>query len=271
MSSYNRIAFYDSNKTFLSTWTYTKDKIWTWTAPSNAKYARLSNNPSWESAQWWTPVDLEYIHWYNRTFKKWTAETEFDWYSIQRYADWTVETVEDELWNEATAERLLSVWDTTDTQEILHWNITRKIWIKVLDWTENRQLATWTWFRQFYSSDTQWIITNWVSLMSTIAPYGCTASTRAQYQFGCYSWNSWNLCFQMIWSQTLTTVQERTTRLMEQYINWTPVIVVYPLATQATEHVQWQTMNIVDWTNRIEIVDASIQNLPLEVQYKATA
>jgi hypothetical protein len=166
---------------------------------------------------------------------------------------------------------LLKIWDYVDEQEILSWDITRKVGIMVLDWTENWTLATWTWFRQFYSSDTQWIIANWVSLMSTIAPYGCTASTRAQYQFGCYSWNSWNLCFQMIWSQTINTTTDWINYLSDQYNAWTPVIVIYPLATTTTESVAGQTMNIPSWDSTISVLQASLDDLELEATYEQEA
>lgn len=187
------------------------------------------------------------------------------------YIDWTTETIEDELWNTATAEMLLKIWDYADEQEILSWDITRKVGIMVLDWTENWQLATSTDLVQFYTSSTQGIIANNVSLYSTIAPYGCTVATRAQYDFGCYSWNSWNLCFQMKGSATLTTSSAWTQFLTDQYNAWTPVIVVYPLATPTTETVTEQTMSIQAWNNTIEITQASIDNLWLYAKYKATA
>lgn len=392
LSSYNRIHWFDADKEFINTNTYTKDTIGTGIAPANAYFAQCSCNESWATSK---ETTQEIVDGYDRVFEMATEEVPYipyvEWWI---YVDWTTETIEitgknlngggeldnkgytstggtststtfcgtlwkikvkegekytvsygnfpdgisgvfvntwktDGTWNlrqaisisssytytipsdigevnftlyktgwitiasnswlqvekgetattyepyynggTATAGMLLKVGDYADEQEILSWNITRKVGIKVLDWTEYRQLATWTWFRQFYSSDTQWIIANWVSLMSTIAPYGCTASTRTQYQFGCYSWNSWNLCFQMIGSQTLTTVQQLTTRLADQYTAWTPVIVVYPLATPTTESVAGQTMSIPSWDSDIEITQASIDNLWLYAKYKATA
>jgi hypothetical protein len=59
--------------------------------------------------------------------------------------------------------------------------------------------------------------------------------------------------------------------LKAQCLAWTPVIVIYPLATATTETVAGQTMNIPDWSSTIEITQASIENLPLYAKYKATS
>lgn len=216
--------------------------------------------------RFWTNIDrteitLEEVLAINWQLEQWDTPTPYkpyvEWWI---YTDWTTETIEDELWNTATAEMLLKVWDYTDEQEVLSWNITRKVGIMVLDWTENWQLATSTNLVQFYTSSTQGVIDNNVSLYSTITTYGCTVSNRTQYDFGCYSWNSGNLCFQMKGSATLTTLSA-----------WTPVIVLYPLKTPTTETVAGQTMNIQAWSNTIEITQASIDSLWLYAKYKATA
>lgn len=247
-----------------------------WSTWSNTQLT-ITTNSDTNFVRFWTNIDrteitIEEVLAINRQLETWSTATPYVPYSeIWYVVDWTKETVEDEIWNQAIAQNLFSVWDVSDVQEILHWHVSHNIWILILNWTENRQLATWTWFKQFYSTDTQTAIANSISLISTIAPYGCTASNRANYQFWSYSWWNWNLCFQMIWSSTINTVAEWTSRIASQYESWTPVIVVYEKKTPTAETVHWQTMNIVDWTNRIEIVDASIQNLPLEVQYKATS
>jgi hypothetical protein len=46
--------------------------------------------------------------------------------------------------------------------------------------------------------------------------------------------------------------------------------VVYPLATPTTETVTGQTLHIQAGTNIVEITQASIDNLGLEVSYKGT-
>ena len=59
--------------------------------------------------------------------------------------------------------------------------------------------------------------------------------------------------------------------LEQQYNAWTPVIVLYPLATPTTETVAGQTMDIPAGNSTIEITQASIDNLWLYAKYKATA
>lgn len=187
------------------------------------------------------------------------------------YVDGTIETIQDSLSNTATAEMLLKVGNYQDTQEVLSGHITRNIGIKVLDGTENWQLATNTNLVQFYTASTQGIIANNVSIYSTIAPYGCTVATRTEYDYGCYSGNSGNLCFQMKGSATLTTVNAWTTFLAAQYAAGTPVIVVYPLATPTTETVTRQHLTTKEGTNTISVTQASISNLDLEAKYKKGA
>lgn len=169
----------------------------------------------------------------------------------------------------ATAETLLEVGDYQDEQEILSGAVTRNVGVLVLDGTENWLLATATNLVQFYTYDTQGVITNNVSLTSTIAPYGCTAANRTQYDFGCYSGNSGNLCFQMKGSATLTTVSAWTQYLADQYAAGTPVIVIYPLATPTTESVAGQTLQVEDGDNTLEITQASLSGLELEAEYSA--
>jgi hypothetical protein len=57
--------------------------------------------------------------------------------------------------------------------------------------------------------------------------------------------------------------------LASQLAAWTPVIVVYPLATPTTLSVAWQTLSIPAWDSTIEIVEWSILDLPLYAKYKA--
>lgn len=190
---------------------------------------------------------------------------------VEIYTDGTVETVEvDTTGDTATAEMLLKVGDYQDIQSILNGNVTKNVGILILDGTESWQVATGTGYKQFYSTGTQGVIANSVSLMSTIAPYGCTASTRADYDFGCYSGGNGNLCFQMIGSSTINTTTDWINYLSEQYQNNTPVIVIYPLAEPTTETVTAQPLSIQAGTNIVEIAQASIDNLGLEVSFKQT-
>lgn len=59
--------------------------------------------------------------------------------------------------------------------------------------------------------------------------------------------------------------------LADQYNAGTPVIIVYPLATETTESVAGQTLQVTDGDNVAEITQASMSGLQLEAKYKAGA
>ena len=69
----------------------------------------------------------------------------------------------------------------------------------------------------------------------------------------------------------ITTVNQWKSWLAAQATAWTPVIVVYPLATPTTLSVAWQSLSIPAWNSRIEIVEWSILDLPLYAKYKSTS
>lgn len=265
ISNYNRIAWFTSDGTWIRNSTYTQGTVGTDTSPSNAAFARFHCNINSNT------ITQELIDNYNWVFQQGTQEVPYEpFINIEGgiYTDGTVETITDSLNNTANAGMLLKVGDYQDTQEVLSGHISRNAGIKVLDGTENWQLATNTNLVQFYTQSTQGIIANNVSIYSTIAPYGCTVATRTEYDFGCYSGATGNLCFQMKGYATLTTVNAWTTFLTGQYNAGTPVIVVYPLATSTTETVTGQTLTTQVGTNILQITQASIDNLPLEATYK---
>lgn len=190
---------------------------------------------------------------------------------VEIYIDWTTETIEDELWNTSTAEMLLKVWDYADEQEILSWNITRKIGIKVFDGTENWTSSAAA-SNLFYSSSaiTNADTSNSYSPISTHFNGVLGSTGYAAMQLGDFKHGSGNSTFYFK-IPNVTTAAECIQWLTDQYNAWTPVIVVYPLATPTTETVTGQTMNIPSWSSTIEITQASIDNLWLYAKYKATA
>ena len=90
LSQYNRIHWYDAEKTYISTNTYVGGTIGTGVAPDNAVYARLSCNPQGAS----TAISEETVLSYNWTFCKGTAEiTPFVPFVGGIYPDGTPETL----------------------------------------------------------------------------------------------------------------------------------------------------------------------------------
>lgn len=191
---------------------------------------------------------------------------------VEMYTDWTTETIEDELWNTATAEMLLKVWDYADEQEILTWNVTRNVGIKVLDWTEN-----WT---QISGSSAPFALVVDDFKSAGLGTKVLVSSTHLQGVTANSTWSNYNNLI----SFTTGTTEQKTFRvrylantktlaefkqfLAEQYANGTPVICVY-YKTPTTESVAGQTMHIPAWNSTIEITQASIDTLELSAKYKA--
>ena len=90
ISQYNRIHWYDEEKTYIATNTYTAGVIGRGVAPDNAVYAKLSCNPQGAS----TGITEETVLNYNWTFCKGTAEvTPFVPFVGGIYTDGTPETL----------------------------------------------------------------------------------------------------------------------------------------------------------------------------------
>lgn len=257
---YASLMEYDINQVFLKRTLIdnASTNAKTWTTRSDTAYIRFWSNP-WSNET----MTIDVVQSYNFQFERWSAPTPYheyvEWWI---YTDWTVETIEDELWNTATTEMLLKVWNYEDTQEILSGVIKRQIWIKILNWTENRAKTTiQTW--NVFEAD---LLDN--SMVNTLL---------------CTHFVSWtplnnNIVYKSAWSSMLqirydamTTVEDLKAWLSGQYNNGSPVIVLYVKETETTETVAGQTMNIQAWSNTIEITQASIDNLWLYAKYKATA
>ena len=194
---------------------------------------------------------------------------------VEIYTDGTIETVEvDTTGDTATAEMLLSVGDYKDVQSILDGNVTRNVGIKVLDGTED-----WTAYSQisslYYTENT--ITDNQIGSASPLDLF-CThfAATntaifdednllRFQRSTAPYVVISHRLYIKCSEYSTVALFKQF---LAAQYANGTPVTIVYPLATPTTESVTPQSLSIQAGTNIIT-AEGSIDNLPLEVSYKA--
>ena len=91
LSSYNRIHWFDANKEYVSTNTYTKDNVGTGVAPSNAYFAQCSCNESGATSR---ETTQEIVDGYNWVFQQGTAEVPYVPYVEGGiYTDGTVETI----------------------------------------------------------------------------------------------------------------------------------------------------------------------------------
>jgi hypothetical protein len=166
----------------------------------------------------------------------------------------------------ATCEDLLWVWDYKDEQEILSGNVITNVGVAVLtgneSWVASSAFAgSCYWLPQWATT----IAKSYVGLCSHFA----SASAPSQYARGKYlqELNAINLWYS---DNKTTAVADLKQFLADQYNAWTPVIVVYALATPTTLSVAWQTLSIPAWDSRIEIVEWSILDLPLYAKYKST-
>lgn len=168
------------------------------------------------------------------------------------YADGTTETVEvDTTGDTATAQNLLAVGTYKDEQEVLTGRVTRNVGIKVFDGTESWNL--WSTFGYFcdFPIDT-----------AKVGKVICSIS------------NNWNFTsakrlLAYVNQSLFPSVADWQQWLADQYAAGTPVIIVYPTSSPTTETVTAQPLSVQAGTNIVEITQASIDNLELEVSYKA--
>lgn len=160
----------------------------------------------------------------------------------------------------ATAEMLLKVGDYQDEQEILSGAVTRNVGVMMLDGTENvgTSNATFT----VAISDR---VTSKTPLVCSHFEYSTKTSSQVE-NLKVISFSSTNIGFRYDACADTTAFK---TWLADQYAAGTPVIVVYQLATETTESVAGQTLQVTDGDNTLEITQASLDGLELEAQYNA--
>lgn len=258
LSQYNRIYWFDSNKTFISTCDYSENTVTVATSPQNAYYAQAGINESGGTS---IPTTQEIVDSYNWVFQEGTSEVPYQPYIEGGiYVDGTVETVEvDTTGDTATAEMLLGVGDYKDVQNVTNGNITRNVGIKVLDGTEG-------WSR-ISDSRYQWPLSTSIGgssdypVMCTHLKYSQTSTSNDNIRITAASYVQAGLSYN-------TTLDNWKKWLKDQYDANTPVIFIYCLKNPTTETVAGQHLGIQAGTNAVEITQASINNLPLEVSYK---
>ena len=177
----------------------------------------------------------------------------------------------------ATAQDLYAVGTYKDVQSVLDGTVTRNIGIKVLDGTEDWVFAT-NLLNYMYSLPMSDLYAEATSVTSNRSTPYCTHFNRST------SWIQGNSREGKVQAYQPTTgdailglgygtpssanLTNFKTWLSTQYAQGTPVVVVYPLATATTESVTGQALTTKSGTNIVEITQASINNLPLELSYK---
>ena len=232
-----RWLFYDANKNFISASTTGATTI---TTPANAKYINfyIANNLTVETAP-----DLQ--------LEQGSTATTYEPYFNG---------------GTATAQDLYAVGTYKDVQSVIDGGVTRNVGIKVFDGTEN-------WAKSSARPNSYYLplttLPDFVAINPLISSHfrGTSSTTDLNTDGYVYIGSGLNMS---ISTSICTTANGFKQYLADQYANGTPVIVVCPLATPTTETVTGQPMNIQAGTNIVEITQASIDNLGLEVKYKAT-
>ena len=196
------------------------------------------------------------------------ASTLIDWDTVQIIrGSYTVATMPEYKayvpYNTATCEDLFSIGDYTDIQSILDGVITRNTAVLVLTGTEAWGAgSSGTGYRKMSLSLTNVGATGSDSA-GLCTHYKCEyANTVGNFYF------SSDGTLQMVVAST-ETLSGFKQGLADQYNAWTPVIVVYTLATPTTESVTGQTMTIPAWDSDITITQAGLNTLELSAKYKA--
>jgi hypothetical protein len=157
---------------------------------------------------------------------------------------------------------LLKVGDYQDVQSIIDGVVTRNVGVKVLDGTEN-------WKN----------ISGYFNLSKTDLGSNSTIMPNNSHNIICSHFETKDGIFtdgvgiggsyvNFKYDSITTVLADWKTWLTEQYNAGTPVIILYPLATETTESVAGQTLTLTSGTNVIDITQASLNNLELEVKVK---
>ena len=167
----------------------------------------------------------------------------------------------------ATCEDLLSIGTYTDEQEVISGAVTRKVGVLVCDGTEQIYMPATNVFR---------IVLPGGKPQDSL-PGGCThykfnqsASTPAQDKnFAIYkaTYSGVAQCCFGVRESSFNSLAGFQAFVASQYAAGTPIIIIYPLATETTESVTGQPMQTAAGDNTAEITQAGMGGLELEVEY----
>lgn len=177
----------------------------------------------------------------------------------------------------ATAEMLLKVGDYKDVQSVLDGGVTRNVGIKVLDgtedWIESSTVGRFNAQHLLNGADgriTQNTICFCTHFLGVVPSISLANMEDLTCKAGWVSGTTNNDSLYVAYAKYENNLVGFKQFLADQYAQGTPVIVVYALATATTETVTAQPLSTQAGTNIVEITQASIDNLGLEVSYKAT-
>jgi hypothetical protein len=166
--------------------------------------------------------------------------------------------------NNATAEMLLAISDNKDEQNVTSGDVIRNIGYVIFDGSE-----TFTTSSAYGNAclirgaSSSWGADRSEAVLCTHF-FGMPTTTGQREDYTCF-FNSTGHFYFRLEDNTVATFKQF---LADQYNAGTPVIVFFVKAEPTTETVTGQHLNIQAGTNTVEITQASIDNLGLEVSYK---
>lgn len=235
------VFYYESDGTMQQSYDYTTGTKKTFTVPAGATHIRLQVNKG-------TEAQIEALE---SLLETGATVTTYEPY----YNGGT-----------ATAEMLLKVGDYQDVQEILAGDVTRKVGVLVLDGTEEWTIHTSGAMQANVSHPLQIQSIYGICTHFEGVPASAAAADMTVGQFKLASTVN-IILFKTIYDNTTSWKNW----LADQYAAGTPVIVLYPLATEATETVAGQTLQVQQGNNIVEITQASIDDLEIEAEYQKVA
>lgn len=164
----------------------------------------------------------------------------------------------------ASVVNLLSVGTYADTQEIISGAVTRKVGMLVLDGTETWSTSSGVFYMRVSEAVTGYgrqavVSTHYVGTDETNANMPDASMKTAN--------NSGSTYLQLYCKDTsCANVTEFKAYLADQYAAGTPVIVLYPLATEIAESVDGQSLSTVAGANTVGVA-AEVSPVALEAVY----
>lgn len=188
------------------------------------------------------------------------------------YADGTPEVLTvthgDSTTETASVVNLFAVGDVADAQEIISGLINRKIGVIVLDGTEEWGVTSGVLYTNLSAVDAAYgrkavVCTHYIGTNEANASMPANSAKTAN--------NSAVTFLQLyIKDSSYSTAAGFTAYLAAQYAAGTPVIVIYPLAEDTTEHAAPQPLSTTDGDNTIA-VEANVSGINLEAIYAVKA
>lgn len=251
ISAYNRINWYTADKVNIAPRpSYTIKTVTIATAPSNAAYATLSCAP-YNSSAAITRATFDLFDW---MFAEAAQEIPYEPYVTPQTASVPM------LWG---------VGGYKDTEELIGGLLTHKVGVWVLTGQESWELNS-----VYGTTDNAFLSRNAVPFKTNSKTLACThfankvnVETVGNVTVGVFAGSQ--ISFFCGNRSEIDSVEKWKAYLAAQYAAGTPVIVLYPLATETTEQTTAQHLVTHEGTNIVDVA-SNVDPVELKAEYYAT-